>query len=70
MHIVLIVAGLLIIVAACAYFAWTYGDYIVAVWSWTIETYNAFVAHTPEWVYPVFGALLLLAFIGALLKLL
>lgn len=70
MQAILVVAGLLVIVAAIAYFAWTYGDYIVNVWSWTIETFNAFVAQVPEWVYPVFGALLLISFIGMLLKLL
>lgn len=70
MQAILVVAGLLVFVAACAYFAWKYGDYIIAVWTWTIETHNAFVANIPDWVYPLFGALLLIAFIGMLLKLL
>lgn len=70
MHMILIVVGLLVLVAAVALFAWNYGDYIIAVWTWTIETHNAFVAQVPDWVYPLFGALILIAFIGMLLKLL
>lgn len=68
--IVLGIAALVIILAACAWFAWNYGDYIIEAWSWVLAAFNALLTGVPDWAFPIFGAIALIAFIGILIKIL
>ena len=67
---ILAIAGLIIIIAAVAYLAWNYLDYIVNAWNWVAEAFNALVATVPGWAFVIVGAALLLAFLGILVRIL
>ena len=67
---ILAIAAVLLVVAAVAWFAWTYGDYVVTAWNWVLEAFQALLSGVPGWAVPFFAATLLVAFLGILVKIL
>lgn len=67
---ILAIAGLIIIIAACAFLGWNYLDYIINAWNWVTEAYNALIETVPGWAFVIVGATLVLAFLGILVRLL
>ena len=67
---ILAIASVLLIIAAVALFAWTYGDYIVSAWNWVLEAFQALLSGVPGWAVAFFAAALFIAFLAILVKLL
>ena len=67
---ILAIAGLIIIIAAVAFLSWNCLDYIITAWNWVTEAYNALIDTVPGWAFIIFGAALVLAFLGILVRLL
>lgn len=67
---ILAIAALLLVIAACAWFGWTFSDYIITAWNWVTESFQALLSGVPSWAVPFFAAALLVAFLGILIKIL
>ena len=67
---ILAIAGLIIIIAACAWLGWNYLDYVIAAWNWVSSAFNALISTVPAWAVIIVSASLFLAFLGILVRVL
>lgn len=67
---VLSIAGLLLVIAACAWLGWNFFDYVVTAWNWAVSAYNALISTVPGWALIIVSATLFLAFLGIIVKVL
>lgn len=68
--VILAIAALLIVVAACFWFGWNFSDYVITAWNWVTDAFQALLSGVPDWALPFFAAVLFIAFLGILVKVL
>lgn len=67
---ILWICAILAIVGAFAYGVYSSWDYWTSVWSWAVGSFEAIRELVPEWLLPFLGALLLVATVSLIVKLL